>query len=351
MGGARCSVPVLGVVAALLLTPGCKRAPISSCADAAACDAGADGGPGGDAPHGDALQLDALDALDVLDARDARDDADAAPVVASAACVANPAAPSYAFIGVPIDFDEDGVADSSDDCPAQKNPDQADRDSDGLGDVCDACAGGADRDDDGACDGADNCPAVWNPAQRDVDRNGVGDACDTQSCVVSAEVAVIQRALALALRQPDVIAVIAGHRWRMASVTTFCRSGNDDHGVLLTLFDYDARQVVAATLDLDMGALVSLRVTAFDANGPQASAEETYEATALARADAAVQQRAASMGHLDATIFFFEFQTDPRFATCATGRCVDVLFQNGSQIVFSAVVDLRACRVLGVVDR
>lgn len=35
-----------------------------------------------------------------------------------------------------FDFDCDGVPDSEDNCPAQFNPDQEDRDKDGLGDVC-----------------------------------------------------------------------------------------------------------------------------------------------------------------------------------------------------------------------
>ena len=35
------------------------------------------------------------------------------------------------------DQDDDGVEDSVDNCPATYNPDQADRDGDGLGDVCD----------------------------------------------------------------------------------------------------------------------------------------------------------------------------------------------------------------------
>jgi hypothetical protein len=36
----------------------------------------------------------------------------------------------------------------------------------------------ADTDDDGVLDSSDNCPTVANTDQRDVDEDGVGDACD-----------------------------------------------------------------------------------------------------------------------------------------------------------------------------
>ena len=63
---------------------------------------------------------------------------------------------------------------TADNCPSRPNPDQADLDEDGLGDVCDP-----DRDGDGIDNQFDNCPAVPNPAQANVDlRDDGGDACD-----------------------------------------------------------------------------------------------------------------------------------------------------------------------------
>ena len=71
------------------------------------------------------------------------------------------------------DADEDGIADEDDNCPYDYNPDQADRDRDGVGDVCDD-----DRDGDGIPNEEDNCPDFANPDQSDMDGDGVGDACD-----------------------------------------------------------------------------------------------------------------------------------------------------------------------------
>ncbi|MDW3646373.1 MAG: thrombospondin type 3 repeat-containing protein [Bacteroidia bacterium] len=71
------------------------------------------------------------------------------------------------------DSDGDGVNDDVDNCPDTPNPDQADLDGDGQGDVCDP-----DDDGDGVNDDVDNCPVTANADQADADGDGVGDACD-----------------------------------------------------------------------------------------------------------------------------------------------------------------------------
>lgn len=78
------------------------------------------------------------------------------------------------------DADTDGVGDARDLCPGVQSHDNGDPDHDGLGNPCDP-----DDDNDGVpdfqADGVtplDNCREVPNPNQMDLDKNGVGFACD-----------------------------------------------------------------------------------------------------------------------------------------------------------------------------
>lgn len=90
------------------------------------------------------------------------------------------------------DGDEDGVPDACDNCVATPNPDQQNADFDDVGDACDGCpedfnktepgicgCGEFDYDkDDGVIDCVDNCPRNANPDQADRDGDETGDVCD-----------------------------------------------------------------------------------------------------------------------------------------------------------------------------
>ncbi len=93
--------------------------------------------------------------------------------------------PTIPFAGADtcIDTDGDLVCEVGDNCPGVYNPDQADADGDGIGDVCDECT---DTDGDGYGDPGfpnntcptDNCPGISNMHQIDTDGDGLGDPCD-----------------------------------------------------------------------------------------------------------------------------------------------------------------------------
>lgn len=69
------------------------------------------------------------------------------------------------------DIDGDGTCGNTDNCP--EDPNKIDPGICGCGIV------DTDSDEDGIVDCADNCPLVKNPDQADRDSNGIGDACDS----------------------------------------------------------------------------------------------------------------------------------------------------------------------------
>lgn len=75
---------------------------------------------------------------------------------------------------VVADVDEDGTADTVDNCVLVANSDQLDIDGNGRGDACD------DFDRDGRINSQDNCPDDPNRRQGDEDGDGIGDECDAE---------------------------------------------------------------------------------------------------------------------------------------------------------------------------
>ncbi len=91
-----------------------------------------------------------------------------------------------------IDSDGDGLADTSDNCPALPNADQADGDGDNIGDACDNCIALANgnqlnTDGDDFGDACDNCLTISNNDGIDSDGDGVGDACDNCQQLANAD--------------------------------------------------------------------------------------------------------------------------------------------------------------------
>jgi large repetitive protein len=71
------------------------------------------------------------------------------------------------------DSDLDYRLNTADNCPLVVNPDQADRNDDGVGNACDI-------DSDGVPNDIDNCVWFANADQLDADNNMVGDVCDAR---------------------------------------------------------------------------------------------------------------------------------------------------------------------------
>jgi len=76
-----------------------------------------------------------------------------------------------------VDTDNDNIGNNTDNCVAIANTNQADTDSDGIGDACDATPSN-DTDNDGVNNLSDNCAAIANTNQLNTDNDAQGNACD-----------------------------------------------------------------------------------------------------------------------------------------------------------------------------
>ena len=149
---------------------------------------------------------------------------------------------------LPCDADDDSTPDALDNCPLIANPDQADVDSDDIGDACDL-----DNDNDGVNDDADNCPSVANPDQSDSDLDGAGDACD-----------------------PPYVAAVARAKVQWDNA----KPASAKYLALLTDVDPVFFAAMAAAVNGQAPTALTLRFAALDAGDlPVASAELTFDAS------------------------------------------------------------------------
>ncbi len=93
-------------------------------------------------------------------------------------------------VGTRTDSDNDGIPDSCDNCPDHANPDQADCDFDGEGDVCAIAGGAPDCNGNGIPDSCDlaartafdcNGNGIPDECETDCNGNGLHDDCDLAS--------------------------------------------------------------------------------------------------------------------------------------------------------------------------
>lgn len=223
-----------------------------------------------------------------------------------------------------IDFDQDGVSDELDNCPAIANPTQADGDGDAIGDACDSCPGGTDGDGDGLCNSEDNCPAVANASQVDVDGDGAGDACDSQRCFTPILLEEEQQAIKLAREsQTGESALPLQERWRLTESRPVCieRGPAAARRLRLRFYNYVQNRMSDVLVNLNAQAVEQFDVVQ---RQPLISTDEYAEADAIALADSDVQAALASSGY-EPVLNTYGINRGA-VPACEAHRCVSIVY-------------------------
>ncbi|QDG52599.1 hypothetical protein FIV42_18205 [Persicimonas caeni] len=172
------------------------------------------------------------------------------------------------------DIDGDGIANDEDTCRGVFDPSQQDSDSDGLGDVCDACplfeGSGDDGDGDTVARCLDNCPATANTDQADADADGVGDACDNCPNTPNAG----QADVCAEPGEPD------NFRVEEATVADIHRAIRTGEATCSQITDAYLQRIARFDLDVSEGAPINAFVMLNESLREQASAlDEAFEAS------------------------------------------------------------------------
>ncbi|HQQ62815.1 MAG TPA: thrombospondin type 3 repeat-containing protein [Pseudomonadales bacterium] len=181
-------------------------------------------------------------------------------------------------------LDSDGILTAADNCPYAYNPNQADIDQDGVGDVCDT-----DADGDGLLNRTDNCPLASNADQLDTDSDGSGDVCDSMPTVAPAASldasfnlgTGVNSQVSTVVTQPDGKLVIGGYFMSVNGVTrnriarlnsdgsldaSFNPGGGTDMGVSTLAVQPDGKVLIGGNFTV-AGAISRNRIARLNTDG------------------------------------------------------------------------------------
>lgn len=193
----------------------------------------------------------------------------------------------------------------NDNCPATPNIDQADADTDTMGDACDPCPMDPvnDADGDGVCGNIDNCPAVANGLneaavpgvgnQTDSDCDGAGDACSAPVFLPPTGLsATAVSSSAVDIAWEDVFTGETGYRLERKAGT--CGGGTSFEHLASFILDDGFSGGIDSKSWLQQGLLPTTSTST-----PPISITDKYGSTAITAADGRVTLHSSSIYYAD----------------------------------------------------